>query len=240
MITRRGFLVFVSSVSSCFGQVDKILGGLKKPSESGSAASDTQVGSGLKEALSIGADNAVNLTGATDGYFKNQAIKILLPPKIQGLEKGLRMVGAGPQVDSLVLGMNRAAEKAAPEARKYFKEAILSMSFSDVRGILTGGDTAATDYFRTKTSAQLTTAFRPHVESAMAEVGVVQQFQELMSRAKSIPFMKADSMDINQYVVGKAVDGLFYMVGQEEKKIRKDPAAQVTPLLRQIFGGRKG
>ena len=230
--------VFVGLIPvAAFGQVDKIIGGLMKP-RSGAALPDAQIAAGLKEALGVGADNAVKLTGVTDGFFKNDAIKILMPQKLQNVEKALRMAGGTAQMDELVMRMNRAAEKAAPEAKKYFKEAIEGMSINEAKGILSGGDTAATDYFKKKTSVQLTEAFRPHVETAMNDVGVIQQFNTVMASAQKIPFIKADYFDINQYVVGKATDGLFYMVGQEEKKIRKDPAAQVTPLLKQVFGGK--
>ncbi len=127
---------------------------------------------GLKEALRVGVGNAVNLTGQVDGYFRNEAIKILMPKQLQSLEKGLRAVGYGPQVDEFVLSMNRAAERAAPQARGIFVDAIGQMTFSDARQILTGGETAATDYFKAKTSDKLTAAFRPVVEKAMNETGV--------------------------------------------------------------------
>ena len=231
---RRRLFIGLLPVAA-FGQLDKIVGGLLKP-RTGAALPDAQIAAGLKEALTIGADNAVNFTGVTDGFFKNDAIKILMPPKLQNVEKALRMVGGTAQIDGLVLGMNRAAEKAAPAAKTYLQQAILSMSITEAKAILTGGDTAATDYFKTKTSAKLTEAFRPHVETAMSEVGVIQQFNALVASAKKVPFLKLDSFDINQYVVGKATDGLFYMVGQEEKKIRNNSAAQITPLLKQVFG----
>jgi hypothetical protein len=218
-----------------FAQLDKILGGIGKAAPGGG---DTKIASGLKEALSIGTTNAVKLTGTTDGFFGNSLIKILLPPKLKTAEKGLRMMGAGPQLDQFVLGMNRAAEKAVPEASKYFQQAILSMTISDARGILSGGDTAATDFFKAKTSDQLTTAFRPYVEEAMGQLEVTRQFDALVGNLKRIPFMKADSLNINDYVVQQAINGIFVMVGQEEKKIRQDPAAQVTSLLRDVFGKR--
>lgn len=222
-----------------FGQLDKILGGIGKAAGSNSAgSSDTKVASGLKEALTIGTTNAVKLTGTADGYFRNELIKIALPPRLRTAEKGLRLVGAGAQADEFVLGMNRAAEKAAPEASKYFKAAILSMNFTDAKGILTGGDTAASDFFKAKTSGQLTTAFRPHVEAAMSQLEITKQFEVLMAGLKKIPFMKTESFDINDYVVQQAINGLFVMVGQEEKKIRRDPAAQVTSLLKDVFGRR--
>ena len=129
-----------------------------------SQLSNTKLASGLKEALRVGTDKTVKLTGRTDGYFTNQAIKILLPKNLHPLETGLRALGYGPKVDAFVLSMNRAAETAAPAARKIFGDAILAMTFDDARKIFSGGDTAATDYFKEKTSAQLAAAFRPVVE----------------------------------------------------------------------------
>ena len=198
--------------------------------------SEDRIAGGLKEALQIGTGNAVNLTGKVDGYFRNQAIKILMPRQLQTFEKGLRAVGYGPQVDEFILSMNRAAEKAAPQARKIFVEAIKEMTINDARKILTGGDTSATQYFKEKTSDKLTTAFRPIVEQTMNETGVTRQYKELVGRYQTIPFAKSQAFDIDQYVVGKALDGLFYMVGEEERKIRKDPAARVTSILKDVFG----
>ena len=211
-------------------QLDKILGGL-------GGQSDTKAAAGLKEALQIGTDHAVDLTGTTDGFFKNQAIKILLPDKLRAVGQGLRMAGMGSQVDDFELSMNRAAEKAAPAARGIFKDALTQMTFDDARKILLGGNTAATDYFKAKTSDKLAARFRPIVESAMADTGVVKQFKQLTAGAPSLPFLgTGQGFDITSYVVGKTLDGLFYMVGQEKKKIRTDPAAQLTPLLKQVFG----
>lgn len=200
-----------------------------------STLSDSKIASGLKEALQVGAGNAVKLTGHPDGYFGNDVIKILLPKNLRPIEKGLRAVGYGPKVDEFVLSMNRAAESAAPAARKIFGDAILSMSFDDARKILSGGDTAATDYFKSKTTDQLTAAFRPVVEKTMDQNGVTQQYKRLVGQAQTIPFMKTRNLDVTNYVVSQALNGLFYMLGQEESKIRKDPAAQTTNLLKQVF-----
>lgn len=197
--------------------------------------SDEKVASGLKEALKIGAGNAVGVAGKTDGYFRNEAIKILMPEKLAAVEKGLRSAGYGPQVDELVLSMNRAAEKAAPAARDIVWDAVKGMSFEDARKILGGGETAATDYFREKTTGKLTETFRPVVEKTMEEVGVARQYNALTGRAQALPFVKVPSFDLNQYVVGKALDGLFSLVAEEERKIRKDPAARVTGLLKEVF-----
>jgi hypothetical protein len=198
--------------------------------------SDATIASGLKEALQVGTQNAISLTGRPDGYFQNAAIKILMPSPLQPIEKGLRAVGYGPQVDELVLSMNRAAERAAPAAKPIFLEAITAMSFDDARKIMTGSPTAATEYFKGKTSEKLTSAFQPVVAQAMREVGVTRQYQELMGRAQAIPFLKSAPFDLDRYVVGKSLDGLFYVLGQEEQKIRTNPTARATDLLKQVFG----
>jgi hypothetical protein len=208
----------------------KHLGGGRTSGENG------QTASGLKEALEIGTQNTVSQTGKTDGFFRNEAIKILLPEKLRVVEKGLRLAGQGQVVDDFVLSMNRAAEKAAPAADSIFKGAIKQMTFTDARSILTGGDTAATKYFQDKTSDQLRVAFRPPVKSAMEEAGVTQRYKAMTGQLSSVPFGHAPSFDLDEYVVTKTLDGLFSVLGQEEKKIRTNPAAQVTPLLRQVFG----
>ena len=199
------------------------------------APSEDKIASGLKEALHVGTGNAVLLTSKTDGYFKNDAIKIPMPPNLRGIEKSLRTVGYGRQVDEFILSMNRAAERSAPLARDIFWNAITHMSFDDARQILSGPDTAATAYFRAKTSDTLTAAFRPVVEQSMNEVGATRYYEDLRKRAKSIPFVHAENYDINSYVVGKALDGLFHVLGEEERRIRTDPAARVTTLLQEVF-----
>jgi hypothetical protein len=199
--------------------------------------SNGDIVSGLKEALHVGAGNTVDLTGRVDGYFGNAAIKILLPEQMRSVETGLRALGQGERVDEFVLAMNRAAEQAAPAAKDIFWGAITDMSFDDARRILSGGDTAATDYFRTKTTDRLTASFRPVVHDTMSKVGVVQQYDKLQSAYKSVPFASTlPSFDVETYVVGKALDGLFVVLAEQEKKIRTDPAAQVTDILKKVFG----
>lgn len=217
-------------VPAPFGQ---ILEGLGLGQQRG--LSDVKIASGLKEALQIGTQNAVSLTGRPDGYFLNQAIKILMPEKLQTLDKVLRAVGYGPQVEELVLSMNRAAERAAPFANEIFWDAIGGMSFDDARKILAGGDTAATEYFKAKTTDKLVAAFRPVVGQAMNEVGVTRQYKDLVGRYQAIPFVKTETFDIDHYVVNKSLDGLFYMVGEQERKIRANPTARVTDLLKEVF-----
>jgi hypothetical protein len=215
-------------------QIDRIFKGLGLGQQS--ELSDVKIGSGLKEALKVGTENTVNLTGKLDGYFLNQAIKILMPEKLRNFEKGLRAVGYGPQVDEFVLSMNRAAEQAAPFAKQIFWDAVGEMTFQDARKILSGHETAATDYFKSRTTDKLTVAFRPVVDQAMNEVGVTRQYKELVGRFQTIPFVKSESFDIDHYVVAKALDGLFHVLGEEERKIRTNPAARVTDLLKEVFG----
>lgn len=235
MIRVIGIATFVFlTASSAWAQFDRLLEGLGLGQQSG--LSEVKVGSGLKDALKVGTKNTVNLTGRTDGFFRNQAIKILMPKTLRKLEKPLRMVGYGDQVDELVLSMNRAAERAAPFAKEIFWNAIAEMTFEDARKILAGSDTAATDYFKGKTTDKLVAAFRPVVDKSMNEVGVTRQYKKLVGRYEGIPFTKSVVFDVDQYVVKKAMDGLFYVLGQEEKKIRNNPAARVTDLLKEVFG----
>ena len=232
--TVAAMMIVLLTALPASAQLDQILKGLGIGQKSG--LSDAKIGSGLKEALKIGTQNAVNLTGRLDGYFVNQAIKILMPEKLQTMEKGLRALGLGPQVDEFILSMNRAAERAAPAAKNIFWDAIGEMTFEDARKILSGSDTAATDYFKAKTTDKLTVAFKPAVDQAMNEAGVTRQYKELVGKFQSIPFMQSESLDIDHYVVTKALDGLFHVVGEEEKKIRTNPAARVTDLLKEVFG----
>ena len=227
-----GAIVLVTAAPAS-AQLGRILRGLGLGRPGG--LNDAKIASGLKEALQIGTQNAVNLTGRLDGYFRNEAIKILMPEKLQTLEKGLRLVGYGPRVDEFVLSMNRAAERAAPRAKAIFWDAIGEMSFEDARKILNGGDTAATDYFQDKTTDRLAAAFRPVVDKAMNEVGVTRRYKELIGRYEAIPFVTSERFDIDQYVVTKALGGLFYVVGEEERKIRTNPTARVTDLLQEVF-----
>lgn len=227
-----GAIVLVTAAPAS-AQLGRILRGLGLGQPGG--LNDAKIASGLKEALQIGTQNAVNLTGRLDGYFRNEVIKILMPEKLQTLEKGLRLVGYGPRVDEFVLSMNRAAERAAPRAKAIFWDAIGEMSFEDARKILNGGDTAATDYFQDKTTDRLAAAFRPVVDKAMNEVGVTRRYKELIGRYEAIPFVTSERFDIDQYVVTKALDGLFYVVGEEERKIRTNPTARVTDLLQEVF-----
>ena len=231
------FLLAVTRPASA--QWDKMLKGLGSSMPSAGAVSDVKIGSGLQEALKVGTENAVVQTGAADGFLLNKAIKILMPKTLQNIEKPLRLVGYGPQIDEFVVGMNRAAEKAVPFAKEIFWDAIGAMTFDDARKILDGSDTAATDYFKSKTTKKLQAAFLPSVTNVMDQVGVNRQYNDLIGKYKDVPFSRSVTFDVNQYVTEKTTDGIFFVVGQEEKKIRTNPAARVTDLLKEVFGSGK-
>jgi Protein of unknown function (DUF4197) len=233
-------LFVVVAVSPASAQLDKALKGLGNlPGVGGDGLSDVKIGSGLQEALKVGTENAVLQTGAVDGFLSNEAIKILMPKSLQTIEKPLRLVGYGPQIDEFIVGMNRAAEKSMPFAKKIFWDAIGKMTFDDAKKILNGSNTAATDYFKDKTSKKLQATFRPKVEDVMDQVGVNRQYNDLMSRYKDVPFAEKVTFDVNEYVTEKAADGLFFVVAQQEKKIRTNPEARVTDLLKEVFGNQK-
>jgi Protein of unknown function (DUF4197) len=195
-----------------------------------------KITAGLKEALKISTSKAIASTGRPDGFLKNEAIKILLPERLRSAGKGLRMVGMGTQVDALEVGMNRAAEQAVPAAKQIFLNALTRMTFQDARQILHGSDIAATEYFKSASSDQLAEAFLPIVHKSMENVGVIRQYNKLMQNPMAGQLAGNDRLSLDKYVVGKTLDGLFYVMGEEEKRIRKDPLAQTTSLLKEVFG----
>jgi hypothetical protein len=210
--------------------------GALKPGGGGSSAGGGEVAAGLKEALATGTENAVQSLSKTDGYFSDAAVKILMPGKMQQAADVLKKAGYQREVDDFILSMNRAAEQAAPKARPIFEDAVKKMSFEDAQKILKGGNTAATDYFKTKTSSELTAAFKPAVAESMNQVGVTQSYKALTDRyASMVPFGKPDALDLDGYVTQKSLDGLFVKIGQEEAKIRTNPAARTTDLLKKVF-----
>ena len=192
--------------------------------------------SGLKEALSLSTEKAIALVGKTDGYFGNQAIKILMPEKMRMVTDALGKMGMQKQVDEFILSMNRAAEKAAPKAASIFGDAIKNMNLEDAQKILNGGNTAATDYFKLKTSNSIYTEFKPIIAATMGEAGTTRLFENIMSKAKTLPLMSGIKFDLDDYVTKKSTDGLFVMLGQQEKMIRINPGARSTDLLKTVFG----
>jgi hypothetical protein len=222
---------------SASAQLKDILKGIGEALRGGEL-SESKIIRGLKEALRIGTANAVGIVSQIDGYYKNPKVRIPLPESVQKVERLLRAVGFGPKVDAFEMSMNRAAERAAPEAKALFLKAIRQMSFSDAREILQGRDNEATLYFEDKTRGRLHELFKPIVHTAMSEVGVTRSYQELDAKVRSIPFAERVSFDLDEYVTGKGLDGLFLMVAEEERKIRENPAARVTDLLKEVFGGK--
>jgi hypothetical protein len=199
-------------------------------------ASNGDIIKGLKEALQIGTGKAVESVSAPDGFYKNPEIKVPLPGAVQKVEKALRLVGYGEIVDTFELSMNRAAEKATPQAKTMFVDSIREMSFEDARKILSGPDNAATRYFEEKTSDRLQEMFKPIVNQIMGEVGVTKAYQDLNAKAQTVPMAGKLSIDLDQYVTDRTISGLFTVLAEEEAKIRKDPVARTTDLLEKVFG----
>jgi len=217
-------------------KVGDVLKGLQKGVGGASTASNTDIVNGLKEALQIGTGNAVQIVSKVDGYYKNPKIRIPLPETVQKTEKILRAAGYGSKVDEFELSMNRAAEKAAPQAKGLFVDAIKQMTFTDAKKILNGRENEATLYFKEKTSPRLKEVSKPIVHQAMGDVGATKSYQNLEQSARSVPFAGSLAFDLDQYVTDQALDGLFLMVAEEEKKIRRDPMARSTDLLKKVFG----
>ena len=198
--------------------------------------SNAQSVGGLKEALNQGAAKAVSQLGADDGFLGNAKVRIPLPDSLQKIERGLKFMGMGDEADQLVTSMNRAAEMAVKEASPVLVDAVKKMSIQDAKGILTGGDTAATDYFRETTSETLTKMFLPIVEQATAKVQLAEQYNELAGQGERLGLVKPEDANLDSYVTRKALDGLFLVIGEQERTMRKDPVGAATGLARKVFG----
>ncbi len=190
---------------------------------------------GLREALRVGAGRAVDRISVIDGFLGNELIRILMPEELASMARALRRIGLGRQVDELEVGMNRAAEKAAGEVREVLWREIRGLTFADAMSILHGGPTAATDYFRERTEIELRGRFRPIVVARMEEVGLSRLYAELAERYNRLPLVKRAAVDLNGYVTEKALAGVFTVLGEEEARIRADPLARTTELLRRVF-----
>jgi hypothetical protein len=209
---------------------------LSEPSKSsGGNLSDTDMTQGLKEALNIGTENAIGFLSRTDGYYGDPNVKIHLPDAVRKVEGILKTVGYGEQVAAFEQSMNRAAERAVPEAKSLFVDAITGMTFQDAEKILRGRENEATLFFKDKTSGLLRDLFKPIAHDAMAEVGVTKYYQDLNQKLGAIPMGGQLNLDLDSYVTEKTLDGLFFMIAQEEKKIRQNPAARVTDILKKVF-----
>ena len=198
--------------------------------------SNADASSGLKAALTQGIGKAVTTLSAVDGFFKNPAVKIPLPDYLKKVEKGMRMFGMGKQADNLVLKMNRAAEAAVPEAKTLLLSSLKQMSLTDAKDILTGGDDAATQYFKRTTSTEMGTKFLPIVTKATENVQLAKQYNKFADMGSKFGLIKKENTNLEQYVTQKTLDGVYLMIAQEEKAIRKDPIGQASSLIKKVFG----
>ena len=211
--------------------IESVLGG----GASGEPLDEATVVRGLREALRIGSGRAIERVGRVDGYLANELICIRLPEDLQKMADALRKIGFRRQVDELEVAMNRAAEEAAGEALDIFAGAIADMTIADAFGILRGGDTAATDYLRDRTTESLRGRFEPIIERKMEKVGLYRSYNRLADAYNALPFTTRPAVDLEDYLTDRALDGLFTTLAEEETRIREDPVARTTELLRKVF-----
>ena len=202
-----------------------------------SSLSNADAASGVRAALEKGAEAAVGKLGIADGFLGNPKVKIPLPDGLKQAEKVARVMGQGKQFDDLMVAINRAAESAVPQAKPLLMSAIKSMSVSDAKGILSGGDDSVTRFFRDRTQTQLFDKFLPTVRQTTEKLGLAQQYNALAGKAASFGAIKSEDAKIENYVTNKALAGLFTMIGDEERAIRKDPVGTGSAILRKVFGG---
>ena len=208
---------------------------LKNPSGS-KALSNEDVIKGLKEALTVGTNNSTSLASKVDGYYKNPLLFIPFPPEAQKIKEKADEFGMKEQTDKFVETLNRAAEEAAKNAAPVFVDAVKGMNISDGFAILKGADNAATQYLKDKTTAELRNKFTPVVQAAIDKVELTKYWNPIITTYNKIPFVEKQNPDLTAYVTDKAMAGLFILIANEELKIRKDPAAQVTDILKKVFG----
>ena len=247
VVTIAFFAVFNVQAQGILGKINKAV---KKDSSSnvlstisstasglggkGGSLSKQEIINGLKEALSVGTNNSTKKLGGVDGFFKDAALKILMPEEAKKAEQTLRGLGMGSLVDKAVLSMNRAAEDAAGGVANIFLDAIKQMTVTDGLKILQGGDFAATSYLKNTTTTTLTEKMRPVIEASLTKMNATTYWKDVFNAYNKVSLKKVNP-DLTGYVTTKAMDGIFYEVGLEEQKIRKDPAAQVTDLLKKVF-----
>ena len=231
-------LSVVAVIVSCTtAQINKTIGGINDALGSGGLTTE-QVAAGLKEALTKGISNGSVQASKLDGYFKNPKIKIPFPPDVQKVEDKLRQIGLGGEVDKFVKQLNRGAEDAAKESKAIFVTAIKAMTIQDAWNILKGEDDAATQYLMRTTSAQLKAKFKPVMKSSLDKVNATKYYSDIINTYNKIPLVDDVNPNLDDYATDKAIEGLFYLVAQEEEKIRKDPIARTTELLKKVFAAQ--
>ena len=225
------FAQFKNLMKDAQNKVNSVTG-----NNSGTGLSSDEIIGGLKQALQVGAQNATSKISVADGFFGNALIKILMPPDAKKVENKLRSLGMGDQVDKAILSMNRGAEDASQKALPIFADAIKNITIQDGMGLLKGNKDAATQYLKNKTSQALYTAFLPVIKESLEKVGATKYWTDVFKTYNEIPFTEKVNTDLPDYVTHKALDGVFTYIAQEESKIRADPAARVTDLLKKVFG----
>lgn len=232
-------IIFCATLISgaAMAQFPKKIGKIKNPLEMKKPAlTEEEVGRGLKEALTKGTEKGVDQISKPDGFFKDMAIKILMPPDAVKVEEKLRAVGQGDKVDQAIESMNRGAEDASKEAKTIFVDAIKSMTIQDAMNILRGENNAATEFLKKATREALYSKFEPIIEASLEKVGATKHWATVMNAYNKIPFVEKVNPDLTEYVTNKAIDGLFVQIEKEEREIRANPAARTSDLLKKVFG----
>jgi Protein of unknown function (DUF4197) len=233
-------VLFLVTGIAAMGQND-LFSNIKKKVTGGSGSSSLSsedITAGLKQALTLGAQKSADRLSAVNGFLGNKAVEILMPEQAQKVEKTLRNMGMGKLVDDAIASMNHAAEDASKSAAPIFVNAIKSMTVTDGLNILRGADTSATAYLRKSATPELTKSYTPVIDSALQKTGATKYWKDVFDTYNKIPLVSKVDPDLSSYVTQKAINGIFYYVAQEEILIRKDPAAQVTDLLKKVFGGK--
>lgn len=234
-----GTLLFLGLTSCTASQIQQAVdGAMATQTGRGGPLTQNEVAMGLREALSQGITKGANQASQTDGYYKNSLIRIPFPADVQRVEKTLRSIGLGSEVDKFVMTLNRGAEDAAKSAVPIFISAIKQLTFSDVWNILRGEEDAATQFLKRTTTSQLTQAFRPVIKNSLDKVNATRYYTDLVNRYNKIPLVQKANPDLESYATQKAIDGLFTLVAQEEANIRENPVARTTELLRRVFGSK--
>jgi len=237
-MTRSIIVLGIVVVGCTSAQITQTMGDVNKALGVDAPLTTAEVTEGLKEALINGITNGSNLASQLDGYFKNPEIKIPFPPEVRKVEDKLRQLGLGGEVDKFVLTLNRGAEDAAKEAKPIFISAIKSMTIQDAWGILKGESNAATEYLKRTTSSQLKMKFQPVIQSSLNKVNATKYYGDIVNTYNKIPLVEDVNPNLDEYATDKAIEGLFTLIAKEEDKIRRDPLARTTDLLKRVFGAQ--
>jgi len=233
MASKKLLIIFLSLFLVSCDELQNVVGSL--PSDGGGGISDVMIASGLRQALDFGIDKQVSKLTKTDGFYKNQLVKILLPQELQKVDKTLRDIGLGSLADEGLKVLNRAAEDAVKEATPIFVDAVKGITFNDAKNILLGADNSATNYLKGKTNTALYNKFNPVIENSFAKVGADQIWTNIINKYNSVPFVTKVNPDLTDYVTNQALKGVYKMISIEEKQIRTKVSSRTTDLLRKVF-----